>query len=217
MKHLKTSTSKTMNMNSWGAKLIRRLKIMKTLYGNHVYAYLLRIREGELLLRLQQFFTADEAWGILSEINNSDEHVYSQPGFTIMYSGISEAYSIFVTSGRYLKLTEDIGIKFCKPPKNTRSQIEDLILWDGSYLETEDVDYIMNCFLIVKENAKKARKTNAGLIVKLVKTLLYFNKKVTANIKIKDEMIDINKNNDKDDIRNADKQIEEIISNDDDN
>ena len=212
MKHLKTSISKTINMNSWGAKIIRRLKVMKTLCGNYVYTYLLRIREGELLLRLQQFFTADEAWGILSEINNSDEHIYSQPGFTIMYSGISEAYSIFVTSGRYLKLTEDIGIKFCKPPKNTRSQIEDLVLWDGSYLETEDVDYIMNCFLIAKENAKKARKTNASLIVKLVKTLLYFNKKVTANIKIKDEMIDINKN--KDDTHTD--NIEENI-NDDDN
>lgn len=155
--------------------------------NTHVIKMAKNIPSEEMPFRLQKMFTPDESAAILYEIHQSEDGCYNDnPGFCVIYSGVMMGYTIFVSNFRYLPLVEPLEARLCSKPKSLRTEVEELVMWNGKCLEERDVDYIMNCRLICKQNPSKADRTAAGLVWTLARTIIQLEKQLKAKIKTKE-------------------------------
>ena len=131
------------------------------------------VDEAELVLRLNNYFTAKESLNIIRMIKaNKDEPWYDHDDFLIMYSVINMSYSIFISSIEYSELVTKIDLADIKPPRSIRDDIEDLVLFNNQLLDKSEVDYIMNCRAIYEHDRDPQNSTTARLVWLAYRTLL---------------------------------------------
>ena len=165
------------------------------------------VSADELPFVLMQMYTPDEAAGIIDTVNETGQY-NDNPGYTIIYSCNNQNYIIFVSMYKYLKLVEDIGMRFCVPPRTMKNELKKIKLLNGEFISDSDAEFIMNCKTWCARHPNKKDSVNF-LIVDLVKTLLQNQKSLNARIKLKDPV------NTEELEKTLEKEYNEIIRKDD--
>lgn len=134
------------------------------------------IEEWEMMVRLQYYFNEEDAVRIIRQAKIrsqelSDNYISNQ--FVVIWSEIYMSYSVFVLDPKFSKLVEDIPeIIHTQHPRTVRTFVEELQMYDGSNLNTSDVDYLMNCRLIAKRSEFEKTNSVGELVWKLTRTLI---------------------------------------------
>jgi len=165
-------------------KLINLISNNKTEEKKHyIISKRLGIEEWEMMLRLQQYFSEEDAAAIIRKAKDRNESNYTFNKFAVVYSEIYMSYSVFVLDKKFNKLVEDIELpgNSVRPPRTVRTFVEELVMYNGSRLEAGDVDYLLNCRLISKRSDANKNST-ANLIWTLVRTLID-NQRENRNLK----------------------------------
>ena len=136
------------------------------------------VDEAELMLRLSTHFTAPEALGIIRTVKKSNDSCYNHDHFMIMYSYMTERYTVFIADAEYLDITKMLDMEPVAPPTSTRDKVKEIKLYNNTKFSDDDVDYIMNCKAIVDRHTDPENKTGAWVVWGLCKTLLESKKKL---------------------------------------